>query len=95
MAGRRFNIMMKASIFETAKLNTRIFPNPSNGIFNIELETTDRVDLSVMDLSGKVIRTEQYASSMHRIDLSALQSGVYLLRLETKEGWAISKLILD
>ena len=75
-----------ASIFETAKLNTRIFPNPSNGIFNIELETTDRVDLSVMDLAGKVILTEQYASSIDRIDLSALQSGVYLLRLETKEG---------
>lgn len=84
-----------ASIFETATLNTRIFPNPSTGIFNIELETTDAVNLSVMDLSGKVILTEQYSSSMHRLDLSALQTGIYMLRLETKEGWAVSKLILE
>jgi hypothetical protein len=84
-----------ASIFETATLNTRIYPNPSNGIFNIELEASDMVNLSVMDLSGKVVRTEKYSNTIHRLDISSLQTGIYLLKLETSEGWAISKLILD
>ncbi len=84
-----------ASIFETATLNTRIYPNPSNGIFNIELETNDLVNLSVMDLSGKIIRAEQYSGSIYTLDLSAFEKGIYLLRLETTEGWAISRVILD
>jgi hypothetical protein len=84
-----------AGIFETAILNTRIYPNPSIGVFNIELETTDRVNLSVLDLAGKVVRAEQYAATTHRLDLSNLVSGIYLLTLETTEGHAISKLIVE
>jgi len=84
-----------ASIFETTTLNTRIYPNPSTGIFNIELETTGMVTLSVLDLSGKVVLAEQYAGSVHRLDLNQLVSGIYLLTLETTEGHAISKLIVE
>lgn len=84
-----------ASIFETAALNTRVFPNPSTGIFNIQTESTGTVNLSVMDLSGKMVRTEQYSGTLHRIDLSELVSGIYLLQLETNEGRAISKVIVD
>jgi hypothetical protein len=84
-----------ASIFETSVLNTRIYPNPSTGVFNIELDTKDMVNLSVLDLSGKVVYTEQYAGSTHRLDLSQLVSGIYLLTLQTTEGHAISKLIVE
>ncbi|HAP70731.1 MAG TPA: hypothetical protein DCR04_13595 [Flavobacteriales bacterium] len=84
-----------ASIFETATLNTRVYPNPSNGIFNIELETSDMVSLSVMDLSGKIVQAEQYSGSIHNLDLSGFEKGVYLLRLETTEGRAVSKVILN
>ncbi|MCF8461292.1 MAG: T9SS type A sorting domain-containing protein [Flavobacteriales bacterium] len=84
-----------ASIFEPSTLNPRIYPNPSTGVFTIELETTDRVNLSVLDLAGKVVHTAQYAAITHRLDLSNLNSGIYLLTLETIEGHAISKLIVE
>lgn len=84
-----------ASIFETSVLNTRIYPNPSTGVFNIELDTKDMVNLSILDLSGKVVYTEQYAGSTHHLDLSQLVSGIYLLTLQTTEGHAISKLIVE
>ena len=53
------------------------------------------VTLSILDLSGKVVYTEQYAGSIHRLDLSQLVSGIYLLTLQTTEGHAISKLIIE
>lgn len=86
---------LTAGIFDRATLNSRIYPNPSNGIFNVEMETTGVVNLSVMDMAGKVVHAESYVSAVLRLDLSALQTGVYILKLETNDGWAISKLILE
>lgn len=82
-------------ISEADYLKTSVFPNPSNGIFNISIESTGSVDLSVLDLSGKIIRAAQFNGSVHQVDLSELTSGAYLLKLETTEGASVSRIILE
>lgn len=82
-------------ISEADYLNTSVFPNPSNGIFNISIESTGSVRLSVLDLSGKMIRAEQFSGSLHQVDLSELTSGAYLLKLEAAEGTSVSRIIIE
>lgn len=82
-------------ISEADYLNTSVFPNPSNGIFNISIESTGSVQLSVLDLSGKMIRSEQFNGSVHQVDLSELTSGAYLLHLQAEEGTSVSRIILE
>ncbi|MBI1286982.1 MAG: T9SS type A sorting domain-containing protein [Flavobacteriales bacterium] len=82
-------------ISEADILNTHIFPNPSTGIFNVGVETNGAVQLTVFDLSGKLIRTEQFSGSVYRMDASELPAGAYLLKLQTEEGTSVSRIIIE
>ncbi len=58
-----------------------IYPNPSNGIFNIEFYNTQKnVDIEVYNAMGRLIKTEKLAAiNSHKLDLSEGINGVYYL----------------
>lgn len=55
-----------------------IYPNPSNGIVNIITEE-DVISVEIVDLSGKTIKL----SNCNTIDTSSLNSGIYILKINT------------
>ena len=57
-----------------------IYPNPVTEY--LYLNTTESSVTQIFDISGKLIQT----SSHHKIDVSFLKSGVYLLKINTKSG---------
>lgn len=57
-----------------------IYPNPSNGIFRVKLNEWTSANLSVLDLSGRIYWSDEIQNG-EEIDLSSLDSGVYLCRL--------------
>lgn len=79
-----------------------IYPNPSNGHFNIHVALNDQVTLlstEVITLDGKQIfySADQYSSSeiTRTIDISNQADGVYLLRLITSSGMVTARLIVE
>ena len=63
----------------------KIYPNPSSGIFNIDLngKLVENVKVKVYDAMGKAIYESQSSNtSMIEIDLSNNASGVYMLNME-------------
>ena len=59
-----------------------VFPNPFNNNINIESQTSETLQISISTLSGKKIyRTQTHDKQAITIDLSALNSGVYLLEV--------------
>ncbi|MEX1191550.1 MAG: T9SS type A sorting domain-containing protein [Brumimicrobium sp.] len=56
-----------------------IYPNPNNGLFNLELGNDAQVQ--IIDLTGKSILNQNYAVGNHKIDLSSYSDGVYLLKV--------------
>ena len=57
-----------------------IFPNPSNGIFIID-GLTGQYQIDVLDIQGNIY--QNYNSSQQvEIDISALPSGMYFIRIE-------------
>ncbi len=60
-----------------------IFPNPSNGIVNVQIENTSgNFTVEVMDITGKLMQTVNTNAS-RTIDISSYQAGIYFVRVST------------
>lgn len=60
-----------------------IYPNPTNGLVQIELPDHTMLDIKVFDLQGQIIKETTEA----RIDLSNYPDGVYVIRVQTEKGF--------
>ncbi len=69
-----------------------LYPNPSNGIYNIELSDAISIEkVTLNDISGKQFSVA--LNSNNSFDITTLQSGVYFLTIQTNEGTTSKKLI--
>jgi hypothetical protein len=75
-------------IEENTDKSINIFPNPTNGLLNIEGQGT--MHISVSNLLGQKLQ-ETNAEGNTTIDLSHLGSGMYLMRIETESGVTVQK----
>ena len=71
----------------------KIYPNPTNGLFNIESQL--ELNYSIYDYSGKEIITGKKDGNIQLLDLSNFKSGIYLIKLFNNQDQFISKIIKD
>ena len=71
-----------------------IYPNPSKGIFNLEIEFA--ADASIYDLNGRSVKEFSLSQGQNKVNLDELNSGLYLLMI-SKEGriMGTEKLVLE
>jgi hypothetical protein len=77
-----------------------VFPNPSNGQLNLEVQSTKnlRLKLEVFDQSGKLVYKERDAFSpgeRKSLNLSELVSGVYMLRASNGSGFVQQRVVIQ
>jgi hypothetical protein len=73
-----------------------VYPNPTKGIFSINLDGQNSYKLTVRNIVGQIIYKDDIPGGyVKNIDLSNHKSGVYLLELETENGKINKKLILQ
>ena len=77
-----FKILGDPTSIQERELLVGVYPNPSLGLFNINLDRTENVRYSVFDVTGKVILTTESSSKSITIDLRDNVSGLYLLKIE-------------
>jgi len=82
---------MSNDSFEGNQLNVTIYPNPSDGIINIQ-STFNFENLEVINQIGQNVFKSDYQNS---IDLSHLSSGMYFIRLSGQDTSKIQKIILE
>jgi len=70
-----------------------IYPNPSNGIVNIEVENQNSI-LRLFDLNGKIL-LEKILNSSSKIDLQHFKKGVYIIQIQSDNKIQSKKLILN
>ncbi len=75
---------------EISKKEVKVFPNPIKDRVNIQSEYQIE-SISISDISGrKLISTKQ-----NEIDVSALKTAVYFLKITTKSGIFTQKVIIE
>lgn len=65
---------------ETTLEASKLYPNPSNGIFNF-VNFSGIEKISVVDVKGKIVYTETLNGSSSTIDLRYLPNGFYVIRM--------------
>jgi hypothetical protein len=73
----------------------RYWPNPTNGIVNIEVDR-DVEELMITDMNGKLlIRLENLVKDRAvQVDLSQYSTGIYMVRYPLGRQWISGKIIL-
>ena len=80
------------SVNENSFLGISIYPNPSNGIFTIETE--GNFDVTITDISGKVIQRKDVACNVSTtIDLTNNANGIYFIKFQNNEVVKTIKII--
>lgn len=83
---------LKESIVESLK----IYPNPTNGIINIDLSSfNSNAIVEVLDISGRVITKIENATVKATLDISTMNSGIYLIRVSDSVSSVYRKIILN
>ncbi|MFT4849814.1 MAG: Zn-dependent metalloprotease [Sediminicola sp.] len=76
--------------------NLTVFPNPTNGIFTIQSDNDQNIEVKIMDVLGKQIyHTHVISKGINQIDASSLSKGVYLLKFEMDEKQGLKRLIIN
>ncbi len=89
---RNFGVFNTLSSDDFNRNEISIYPNPSNGI--IFINTQSNVELTITDITGKVVFTKNNVANEESINLSNLQKGVYLAKMVTEEGTEETKKII-
>jgi hypothetical protein len=72
-----------SSVLEFGNENSfSIFPNPTNEVLNISQSFfSEKIEMRLLDMSGRLVLSDQLNAPQHQIDLTILSQGVYNLTL--------------
>ncbi|NUY81547.1 T9SS type A sorting domain-containing protein [Flavobacterium sp. MAH-1] len=76
----------------------RVYPNPTNGTVNIRINNySGNVNIQVVDVNGRVVFQKPNAAfnNEHSIDLSHLQTGMYVVKVNAENINISRKLIVN
>jgi hypothetical protein len=82
-----------AKTISTSTIN--IFPNPSNGLINLNLSRKEGGTIEVLDATGRVVFSKSTVNEIEQINLEKLVNGVYFVRLTTPLNIYTNKFILS
>jgi len=84
-----YNIVVIEHI-ESPQLDVTIYPNPTNGLLNIEWKGNDNSTavISLFDLTGKQIINQKVSetSSIGQIDITGLANSTYILQIISEDA---------
>lgn len=80
------------TVIELNGIDFNIYPNPTENILNVVIESTDAFDVQVINLAGQVILTEKVKGTA-TIDVSELTAGFYTINFVGNNGTATTRLI--
>ncbi len=79
-------IPLKSPSFEVGN-QIAIYPNPTNGLLNLNSKTLLIKEASVFDLLGKQVYKSNFSAENNvNLDLKSLQTGAYLLKVTSNNG---------
>ncbi len=73
------------SILEAEKNNLKIFPNPTNSQFNIEIENGENYKLTLINSLGQQLFSQELTQITNTVSLDLFPKGIYFLEIESKK----------
>ena len=74
--------------------NTQVYPNPVVNLLNIKADA-EIVNVELMNIMGQRIIIQKVNELTHQINLTDLQSGIYIVKIQTSKGIITRKIIIQ
>ncbi len=71
----------------------KVYPNPSNGLYNLHTNLTSPITLKLLDSRGQLLQILELQNGTSEIDLSNYDAGIYFLEAESSAPRKITKLV--
>jgi hypothetical protein len=84
-----------SGIAEITNALLNVYPNPTNGLLIIDLKTVSIQSVSILDLNGRTLSSVEVNNSTYTANLSDLQDGVYLVKVDTAKGSVLKRVLLQ
>jgi len=72
-------------LISRSDISINVYPNPFRENVNVQIGKSHNYKLSISDLSGKIIRTDDISGTEFSYDLSDLKSGIYLIKVSARD----------
>ncbi|MCF6240519.1 MAG: putative Ig domain-containing protein [Bacteroidales bacterium] len=104
LSGDTVSTNFKLTVYQITGINQYkvdeliIYPNPSNGVFNIQLMDNDfsnKVFLSLKNTSGATIWTSLLNSNKEKVQINEIKAGIYFLEFKSKNKYLVKKIIIE
>ena len=73
----------------------KVYPNPSNGEFTVELNSNDLKTIEVCDLTGRLVKSYTGKDEQVNINIKTLANGVYYLKILSENTVEVIKVVKD
>lgn len=87
-----FEVVQCTSIDENELSLVSVYPNPTNGLFTIELMNTGQLNLLLTDVQGKIIASRTIQQT-ENIDITELETGIYFLTASNNQGEQVLRIV--
>ncbi len=91
-------VLITTSVDDPNQPRFSLFPNPANDWVAIQLneQDTNKFQITIYDVSGrKLSQEETQVLQQHRLDISHLSSGVYLVELQSADQIMAQRLVIQ
>ena len=73
----------------------KIYPNPTSGLLNVDLIDLKITKISLFDLNGRILLTQNIENTNSQINIADLAKGIYILKVETNSGVVNKQIIKE
>ena len=78
----------------SASLSLNVYPNPSNGVFNIQLPNDDIRNVTIGDALGNIVKEIVVTKNSLSIDISDKAKGAYFVTVQVGEAAMTKKIVV-
>ena len=85
-----------SSIADNMAINeVKIYPNPSNGSFNLLMNSNCTTHFSIFDIYGKKLQTGKIDASNTKLDMKKYADGIYFIQLNSPDIQKTMKIVIQ
>lgn len=88
------NLVLATNDSQWAKNQISVYPNPANEHVYIKNETNQSLPIEIYDAQGRIIKTVNIEKGKNKINISSLNSGIYIIRYFKDSHFHIQKIVI-
>ena len=75
------SVATTTNIYSNTNNNFKLYPNPSNGVLNIDLPNNKGFNLYIINLQGKIVLDKEINEVHNTVNLDYLDNGLYFVKI--------------